>query len=157
MRKIDLNIPLSGVILRGDLILPRNSTGIVLFAHGSGSSRLSPRNRMVEELIPQQKTRAFLFDLITKEEDEIYENRFNIDLLSDHLIETTRWILEQDSSSKMPVAFFGASIGAHLHGGQQHTFQRKNKSFSFLRHSPRFSHNRIAANNRSYTINCGKF
>lgn len=112
MEKLDLDIPLSGVTLKGDLILPENATGIVLFSHGSGSSRLSPRNRMVAELIQQQNIGTFLFDLLTEEEDKIYENRFNIDLLSDRLIETTQWILEQESTSKLPIGFFGASTGA---------------------------------------------
>lgn len=112
MEKLDLEIPLSGVTLKGDLILPENATGIVLFSHGSGSSRLSPRNRMVAELIQQQNIGTFLFDLLTEEEDKIYENRFNIDLLSDRLIETTQWILEQESTSKLPIGFFGASTGA---------------------------------------------
>lgn len=112
MEKLDLDIPLSGVTLKGDLILPENATGIVLFSHGSGSSRLSPRNRMVAELIQQQNIGTFLFDLLTDEEDEMYENRFNIDLLSDRLIETTQWIMEQDSTSKLPIGYFGASTGA---------------------------------------------
>lgn len=112
MKKLDLDIPLSGVTLKGDLILPENATGIVLFSHGSGSSRLSPRNRMVAELIQQQNMGTFLFDLLTEEEDEMYENRFNIDLLSDRLIETTQWVMEQDSTSKLPIGYFGASTGA---------------------------------------------
>lgn len=67
---------------------------------------------MVAELIQQQNIGTFLFDLLTEEEDKIYENRFNIDLLSDRLIETTQWILEQESTSKLPIGFFGASTGA---------------------------------------------
>lgn len=112
MEKLDLDIPLASVTLKGDLIVPENATGIVIFSHGSGSSRFSSRNKMVAELIQKHHIGTFLFDLLTEEEDEMYENRFNIDLLSDRLIETTQWIMEQDSTSKLPIGYFGASTGA---------------------------------------------
>ena len=112
MEKLDLDIPLSAVTLKGDLILPENATGFVLFSHGSGSSRLSPRNRMVAELMQQQNIGTFLFDLLTEEEDEMYENRFNIDLLSDRLIETTQWLMEYETTKELPIGYFGASTGA---------------------------------------------
>ena len=90
MKKFDLNIPLSSVTLKGDLVIPENATGIVVFSHGSGSSRFSSRNRMVAELIQKQNIATFMFDLLTEEEDHITENRFNIDLLANRLIETTQ-------------------------------------------------------------------
>ncbi|MES2852628.1 MAG: alpha/beta hydrolase [Bacteroidota bacterium] len=112
MEKLDLDIPLSTVTLKGDLIIPENARGIVIFSHGSGSSRFSSRNRMVAELIQKQNMGTFLFDLLTEEEDELYENRFNIDLLSDRLIETTQWLMDYKSTTDLPIGYFGASTGA---------------------------------------------
>lgn len=112
MKKLDLDIPLSSVTLKGDLVIPENAIGIVVFSHGSGSSRLSSRNRMVAELIQQQKIGTFLFDLLTEEEDSIYENRFDIDLLTSRLIETTEWLLENKKTKDLPIGYFGASTGA---------------------------------------------
>jgi putative phosphoribosyl transferase len=112
MQKLDLDIPLASVTLKGDLIVPENAIGIVIFSHGSGSSRFSSRNKMVAELIQQHHIGTFLFDLLTEEEDEINENRFNIDLLSDRLIATTQWLMEQESTKELPIGYFGASTGA---------------------------------------------
>ncbi len=112
MEKLDLDIPLSSVTLKGDLIIPENARGIVIFSHGSGSSRFSSRNRMVAELIQKQNIGTILFDLLTEEEDELYENRFNIDLLSDRLIETTQWLMDYKSTTDLPIGYFGASTGA---------------------------------------------
>jgi len=112
MEKLDLDIPLASVTLKGDLIVPENATGIVIFSHGSGSSRFSSRNKMVAELILQHHIGTFLFDLLTEEEDEINENRFNIDLLSERLIATTQWLMEQESTKELPIGYFGASTGA---------------------------------------------
>lgn len=112
MEKLDLDIPLASVTLKGDLIVPENATGIVIFSHGSGSSRFSSRNKMVAELIQQHHIGTFLFDLLTEEEDEINENRFNIDLLSDRLIATTKWLMEQENTKELPIGYFGASTGA---------------------------------------------
>nr|WP_315166682.1 dienelactone hydrolase family protein [uncultured Flavobacterium sp.] len=112
MEKLDLDIPLSSVTLKGDLIIPENARGIVIFSHGSGSSRFSSRNRMVAELLQKQNMGTFLFDLLTEEEDELYENRFNIDLLSDRLIETTQWLMDYKSTTDLPIGYFGASTGA---------------------------------------------
>lgn len=112
MEKLDLDILLASVTLKGDLIVPENATGIVIFSHGSGSSRFSSRNKMVAELIQQHHIGTFLFDLLTEEEDEINENRFNIDLLSERLIATTQWLMEQESTKELPLGYFGASTGA---------------------------------------------
>lgn len=112
MEKLDLEIPLSSVTLKGDLVIPENAIGIIVFSHGSGSSRFSSRNRMVAELIQQQKIGTFLFDLLTEEEDRIYENRFNIDLLTNRLIETTLWLMGYKGAKNVPIGYFGASTGA---------------------------------------------
>jgi pimeloyl-ACP methyl ester carboxylesterase len=112
MKKLEIDIPLTSVILKGDLVIPENPTGIVIFSHGSGSSRFSSRNRMVAELIQKYHIATFLFDLLTEKEDQIYENRFNIDLLTSRLIETTEWLMENKNIKGLPVGFFGASTGA---------------------------------------------
>jgi pimeloyl-ACP methyl ester carboxylesterase len=112
MKKIEIDIPLSSVILKGDLVIPKNPIGIVIFSHGSGSSRFSSRNRMVAELIQKHNIATFLFDLLTEKEDQIYENRFNIDLLTSRLIETTEWLMEDKNTKGLPIGFFGASTGA---------------------------------------------
>lgn len=112
MKKFDLDIPLSSVTLKGDLVIPENATGIVVFSHGSGSSRFSSRNRMVAELIQKQNIATFMFDLLTEEEDHITENRFNIDLLANRLIETTQWLMENKDTKSLLVGYFGASTGA---------------------------------------------
>lgn len=108
----ETDISLSAVTLKGDLVIPENAIGIVIFSHGSGSSRFSSRNRMVAELIQEQNIGTFLFDLLTEEEDQIYENRFNIDLLVSRLIETTHWLMEADEAKGLPIGYFGASTGA---------------------------------------------
>lgn len=112
MKKFDLDIPLSSVTLKGDLVIPENATGIVVFSHGSGSSRFSSRNRMVAELVQKQNIATFLFDLLTEEEDRVYESRFNIDLLANRLIETTQWLMENEDTKSLAIGYFGASTGA---------------------------------------------
>ncbi|WP_367773967.1 dienelactone hydrolase family protein [Flavobacterium sp. WC2421] len=112
MKKLEINIPLTSVTLKGDLVIPENAIGIVVFSHGSGSSRLSPRNRMVAELLQKQNIGTLLFDLLTLEEDEVYRNRFNIDLLAGRLIETTEWLMTYSYVKNMPIGYFGASTGA---------------------------------------------
>jgi pimeloyl-ACP methyl ester carboxylesterase len=112
MEKLDMDIQLSSVCLKGDLIVPKNAIGIVVFSHGSGSSRFSIRNKMVAKLMQEQNIGTLLFDLLTEEEDRIYENRFNIDLLASRLIETTEWLWEHKETKNLPVGYFGASTGA---------------------------------------------
>jgi putative phosphoribosyl transferase len=112
MKTGEIDIVLPTVTLRGELVIPENAIGIVIFSHGSGSSRLSPRNKFVAKLFEQNKIATFLFDLLTEEEDQIYETRFNIDLLSDRLIAVTQWLMKQKQTSNFPLAYFGASTGA---------------------------------------------
>jgi alpha-beta hydrolase superfamily lysophospholipase len=112
MKNKTINIELGNVTLKGDLVLPENAIGIVVFSHGSGSSRLSPRNKYVAELIQYQKIATLLFDLLTEDEDKIYETRFDIDLLTSRLIEVTHWLTIQKSTMNLPLAYFGASTGA---------------------------------------------
>lgn len=112
MKREEISIPLASVTLKGELVLPENALGIVVFSHGSGSSRFSPRNKMVAELIQQNGMGTLLFDLLTEQEDRIYENRFNIDLLVSRLIEATEWLMHNVETEEFPVAYFGASTGA---------------------------------------------
>jgi putative phosphoribosyl transferase len=98
--------------LTGDLTLPEALCGLVVFAHGSGSSRLSPRNQFVAARLNQQSIGTLLFDLLTLEEDRIYSNRFNITLLTERLEHVVRWVLSQRELSYLPLGLFGASTGA---------------------------------------------
>jgi dienelactone hydrolase len=112
MKKLEIDIPLSYVTLKGNLIIPEEATGIVVFSHGSGSSRFSTRNIMVAELMQKQKIGTLLFDLLTVEEDSVYKNRFNIDLLVSRLIETTEWLMNYNEAKDLSIGYFGASTGA---------------------------------------------
>jgi dienelactone hydrolase len=112
MKQLEINIHLKHVTLKGDLIIPEGATGIVVFSHGSGSSRFSTRNKMVAELIQKEKIATLLFDLLTIEEDSDYENRFNVDLLASRLIETTEWLMNYDEAKGLSIGYFGASTGA---------------------------------------------
>ncbi|HKJ30882.1 MAG TPA: alpha/beta hydrolase [Balneolales bacterium] len=107
-----IQIPAGKVSLEGKLIVPENAKGLVLFSHGSGSSRLSPRNNFVAEELHQQKFGTLLFDLLTEKEDRKYENRFDIALLTERLLRVTEWVLDQPELKKLPIGYFGASTGA---------------------------------------------
>jgi dienelactone hydrolase len=110
--KKTVEIQVENVILQGNLAIPENATGIVLFSHGSGSSRLSPRNNYVAEVLQQNGLATLLFDLLTEKEDRIYENRFNIDLLTERLISVTKWVKENPETKELNLGYFGASTGA---------------------------------------------
>jgi putative phosphoribosyl transferase len=112
MKREEISIPLPSVVLKGELALPENALGVVTFSHGSGSSRFSPRNMMVGELMQEQGIGTLLFDLLTEEEDRDYENRFNIDLLVSRLIDATEWLMQHKMTKNLPVGYFGASTGA---------------------------------------------
>ena len=104
---------LSGKVrLEGMLELPENAQGIVLFAHGSGSSRLSPRNNYVARELRAAGHGTLLLDLLTREEDQTYETRFDIDLLTRRLADATRWLKEHPEAKRLPLGLFGASTGA---------------------------------------------
>lgn len=107
-----VEIRISDVVLEGDLFIPTDARGIVLFAHGSGSSRHSPRNRYVAGVLQKEGMATLLIDLLTKKEDSVYETRFNIDLLVSRLIEITEWLKSQEETKALPVGYFGASTGA---------------------------------------------
>jgi pimeloyl-ACP methyl ester carboxylesterase len=104
------------VELRGLLRAPESPTGIVLFAHGSGSSRFSPRNTYVAEVLRSAGITTLLFDLLTAAEERIdaatAELRFDIPLLTERLMAATRWTLEQPELCELPIGYFGSSTGA---------------------------------------------
>jgi len=108
----DIEIPIGERVHMGILGIPESATGVVVFAHGSGSSRLSRRNNFVAEVIRQRNIATLLFDLLTVEEDRTYENRFDIPLLTRRLIETTHWLKAQPQFEGFRVGYFGASTGA---------------------------------------------
>lgn len=107
-----VNIPADSVELEGDLVLPPSVKNIVLFAHGSGSSRLSPRNRFVAQILQQQGIGTLLFDLLTRTEDQEYAMRFDIALLTQRLIAATIWLQARTDTQTLPLGYFGASTGA---------------------------------------------
>jgi dienelactone hydrolase len=111
IRKL-VRIPADGVELEGELVIPSDARGIVLFAHGSGSSRHSRRNTFVAQRLHSAGMGTLLMDLLTVEEDSVYENRFDIDLLTWRLERATQWLTEQPEAGSVGVGYFGASTGA---------------------------------------------
>lgn len=99
-------------LLEGMLHIPEKAKGIVLFAHGSGSGRFSPRNNFVAKVLQKANLGTLLIDLLTKEEDEVYENRFNIALLTERLVATLKWLKKHQETSHLSIGLFGASTGA---------------------------------------------
>lgn len=108
----EIKIPIDGVALEGTLAMPKGASGIVLFAHGSGSSRFSPRNTFVAKELQKLGVATLLIDLLTEKEDEIYETRFDIDLLTERLGEVIRWLKREPKTKGLAIGLFGASTGA---------------------------------------------
>lgn len=107
-----VHIPADRVHVEGMLELPPDATGLVLFAHGSGSSRHSPRNNFVAERLRERGLGTLLMDLLSPAEDRDRARRFDIALLSDRLVTATRWVWQQDHTRNLPIGYFGASTGA---------------------------------------------
>jgi len=108
----EIEITIGGQVHKAILGVPEGAAGIVIFAHGSGSSRLSRRNNFVAEVIRGRTIATLLFDLLTEDEDRVYANRFDIPLLTGRLVETTRWIQKQPEFAGFRLGYFGASTGA---------------------------------------------
>jgi putative phosphoribosyl transferase len=112
----EVSIDIEKVRLEGTLALPKGASGIVLFAHGSGSSRHSPRNRYVAGVLQSQGIATLLFDLLTREEESVDQwtakLRFDIHLLAKRLAGATQWITRQPDTKGLKVGYFGASTGA---------------------------------------------
>jgi putative phosphoribosyl transferase len=109
-------IDTGGVTLNGELLLPPSASGLVVFAHGSGSSRHSPRNQAVARRLREAGLGTLLFDLLTAEEEqaEAYTRhlRFDISLLANRLVGVTRWLLQQRALQSLSFGYFGSSTGA---------------------------------------------
>jgi len=109
---MEVEIKIGGVSLKGNLELVDGAKGLVLFAHGSGSSRFSPRNNFTANELNKVGLATFLFDLLTEEEDAVYENRFDIDLLTERLEEVTTWCSQNEKTKNLNIGYFGSSTGA---------------------------------------------
>ena len=111
----EVQIPTGHAVLSGTLTTPDNSVALVLFAHGSGSSRHSPRNQFVARILNRAGLGTLLFDLLTPEEEalDIYtrEHRFNIGLLAERLIHATKWTRQQKDTRDLHIGYFGSSTG----------------------------------------------
>ncbi|HQT34834.1 MAG: dienelactone hydrolase family protein [Thiobacillus sp.] len=105
-------IPAGTATIEGMLEIPDHAAGLVLFAHGSGSSRHSPRNNYVAGVLRQAGVGTLLMDLLTPQEDRDYARRFDIALLTQRLLDAARWVVSQDATRELPLGFFGASTGA---------------------------------------------
>ncbi len=106
------DVRISPLGLAGILQIPKNAYALVAFAHGSGSSRLSPRNTVVARALNDRAIATLLFDLLTPAEEADRANVFDIPLLSDRLVDAVRWLDGQASVAKLPLGLFGASTGA---------------------------------------------
>jgi dienelactone hydrolase len=115
MMENEIQIPVRGATLRGDLVIPKDPLGLVLFAHGSGSSRHSPRNRFVARTLNVAGLGTLLFDLLTAEEEHLDEttgeHRFNIALLAERLGLATDWIVQDPVIRDLGISYFGSSTG----------------------------------------------
>ena len=107
-----VHIPIDSTKLEGSLALPRQMQGLVVLAHGSGSSRFSPRNNFVAGVLREAGIGTLLMDLLTEKEDAIYQTRFNINLLTERLLLATKWLQEQQRTKDLVIGYFGASTGA---------------------------------------------
>lgn len=111
-----ITIPVSGKLLDGNLTIPQDAIGLVLFAHGTGSSRKSPRNRAVAKKLNEMQLATLLIDLLTEDEEAIDEEsaalRFDIPMLTDRLVDIIDWLIVNPATMGMKLGIFGASTGA---------------------------------------------
>src|SRR5262245_24025570 len=111
-----IKIPVNGKTIEGDLSIQEGSPAIVIFAHGSGSSRHSPRNKYVARVLNEAGIGTLLIDLLTADEEAVDEStghlRFDISMLADRLVAATDWIVDNAASRRRAIGYFGASTGA---------------------------------------------
>jgi dienelactone hydrolase len=112
MDATEVTITTDGVTLPGDLTVPDDPVGLVVFAHGSGSSRKSPRNQFVADTLVEHGLATLLFDLLTEAEDQTHDTRFDIDLLTDRLLAARAWVDDRADVGDLPIGYFGSSTGA---------------------------------------------
>ena len=108
----DVEIPVDGTRVPGILAVPPHPRGLVIFAHGSGSSRFSSRNTYVAGVLQKESIATLLMDLLTEQEDRDPQARFDIALLANRLTSVTRWMASQPGMQHLPIGYFGASTGA---------------------------------------------
>lgn len=108
----EVEIQIGDFSLPGTLTIGENCKGVVVFAHGSGSSRLSPRNVAVAESLVDQGCGTLLFDLLTEDESGCRANVFDIDLLGTRMVRATQWLMQKEAARRLPIGYFGASTGA---------------------------------------------
>src|SRR5437763_4187166 len=112
----EARIPAGRAVLSGNLTIPENAMALILFAHGSGSSRHSPRNQFVARTLNQAGLGTLLFDLLTPEEESVdlytRKHRFDIGLLAERLVCATKWAKEQKQTRDLKIGYFGSSTGA---------------------------------------------
>ena len=112
----EISVTIGQATVEGNLTVPHNARGIVLFAHGSGSGRFSPRNQYVAKEFNKSRIGTLLFDLLTNVEEEedlvTAEYRFNIPLLADRLVGATEWLKKSSITQNLKLTYFGASTGA---------------------------------------------
>ena len=112
----EISINSNSKSLAGNLFIPSDAKGVVIFVHGSGSSRFSPRNKSVAQVLQESNIATLLFDLLTQKEEEeerwTAHIRFNIPLLAKRLVDVTEWIRENPNTKNLPIGYFGASTGA---------------------------------------------
>src|SRR5947208_11973403 len=111
----EVEIQAGHAVLSGNLTIPKNAVALVLFAHGSGSSRHSPRNQFVARTLNNARLATLLFDLLAQEEEALdlrtREHRFNIGLLAERLVHGTRWAKQQEETRDLRIGYFGSSTG----------------------------------------------
>ncbi len=112
MQSRPVEIPVDAGVLTGELTAGPGARGLVVFAHGSGSSSKSPRNQYVAKAIQQEGLATLLFDLLTESEQESVSKRFDIPLLTERLLHSLTWVGRQPEIARLPVGLFGASTGA---------------------------------------------
>lgn len=116
MRSEAVSLPVDGSAIVGDLVIPEQAAGVVLFAHGSGSSRHSPRNRAVAASLREAGLGTLLLDLLTEQEERLDavsgQYRFDIGLLGRRLVSAVDWLGDRPDTAELPLGLFGASTGA---------------------------------------------
>jgi putative phosphoribosyl transferase len=111
-QQFEITIPVDHIELKGILTLPSKANSLVIFSHGSGSSRLSPRNKFVADFLNNNGIATLLTDLLTEKEDDYYATRFDIDLLTHRLISVTDFVRNHPEYGTFTLGYFGASTGA---------------------------------------------
>lgn len=116
MYEENVKIPINNASLQGSLVVPKDAKGMVIFAHGSGSSRFSPRNQFVAKALNKKGIATLLMDLLTEVEEQFDmqtgQLRFDIEFLAERLIDATKWIKKNSATSNLKIGYFGASTGA---------------------------------------------